>query len=110
MAVANEKLNEINLEIDKRSATTIMIVSGGYPEDFEKGKVISGLEKIQDSIVFHAGTKLDNGNVLSNGGRVLAVTSYGNDFEEAIKKSYQNIDKLHFDKMYFRKDIGNDLK
>jgi phosphoribosylamine--glycine ligase len=58
---------------------------------------------------FHAGTKLDNGNVVSNGGRVLAVTSYGNDFEEAIKKN-QNIDKLHFDKMYFRKDIGNDLK
>jgi phosphoribosylamine--glycine ligase len=110
LAVANEKLDEINLEIDKRRATTIMIVSGGYPEDFEKGKVISGLEKIQDSIVFHAGTKLDNGNILSNGGRVLAVTSFGNDFEEAIKKSYQNIDKLHFDKMYFRKDIGNDLK
>jgi phosphoribosylamine--glycine ligase len=110
LAVANEKLDEINLEIDERSATTIMVVSGGYPEDFEKGKVISGLENIQDSIVFHAGTKLDNGNVVSNGGRVLTVTSYGNDFEEAIKKSYQNIDKLHFDKMYFRKDIGNDLK
>jgi phosphoribosylamine--glycine ligase len=110
LAVANEKLDEINLEIDERSATTIMVVSGGYPEDFEKGKVISGLENIEDSIVFHAGTKLDNGNVVSNGGRVLTVTSYGNDFEEAIKKSYQNIDKLNFDKMYFRKDIGNDLK
>jgi phosphoribosylamine--glycine ligase len=110
LAVANEKLDEINLEIDERSATTIMVVSGGYPEDFEKGKVISGLETIEDSIVFHAGTKLDNGNTVSNGGRVLTVTSYGNNFEEAIKKSYQNIDKLHFDKMYFRKDIGNDLK
>jgi phosphoribosylamine--glycine ligase len=110
LAVANEKLDEINLEIDERSATTIMVVSGGYPEDFEKGKVISGLETIEDSIVFHAGTKLENGNVVSNGGRVLTITSYGNDFEEAIKKSYQNIDKLHFDKMYFRKDIGNDLK
>ena len=110
LAVANEKLNEINLEIDERSATTIMVVSGGYPEDFEKGKVISGLETIEDSIVFHAGTKLVNGNVVSNGGRVVAITSYGDHFEQAIKKSYQNIEKLHFDKMYFRKDIGNDLK
>ena len=98
------------LEIDERSATTIMLVSGGYPENYEKGKIISGLETIEDSIVFHAGTKLDNGNVVSNGGRVLTVTSYGNDFQEAIKKSYQNIAKLNFDKMYFRKDIGNDLK
>lgn len=108
-AVADQKLDEIQLEIDERSATTIMVVSGGYPEDYEKGKVISGLENIQDSIVFHAGTKSENGNVVSNGGRVLAVTSYGNDFQEAIKKSYQNISKLHFDKMYFRKDIGFDL-
>jgi phosphoribosylamine---glycine ligase len=109
-AVANEKLDEFNLEIDERSATTVMLVSGGYPEDFKKGKVISGLSTVQDSIVFHAGTKLDNGNVVTNGGRVLAVTSYGNHFEEALKKSYQNIEKLYFDKMYFRKDIGNDLK
>ena len=108
LAVANEKLDQINLEIDERSATTIMVVSGGYPEDFEKGKVISGLETIEESIVFHAGTKLEEGKVVSNGGRVVAVTSYGTDFEEAIKKSYQNIGKLHFDKMYFRKDIGND--
>lgn len=110
LAVANEKLGEITLEVDERSAATIMVVSGGYPEDFEKGKVIQGLENITDSIVFHAGTKLDKGNVVSYGGRVLTVTSFGNDFEEAIKKSYQNIAKLCFDKMYFRKDIGNDLK
>jgi phosphoribosylamine---glycine ligase len=108
-AVANEKLDEIKLEIDERSASTIMVVSGGYPEEYEKGKVISGLENVEGSIVFHAGTTSENGNILSNGGRVLAVTSFGNDFEEAIKKSYQNIDKLHFDKMYFRKDIGFDL-
>lgn len=108
-AVANEKLDKISLEIDSRSATTIMVVSGGYPEDFEKGKLISGIENVHDSIVFHAGTKLDNNNVVSNGGRVLAVTSYGNDFKEAIKKSYQSIEKLHFDKMYYRKDIGFDL-
>lgn len=109
LAVANEKLNEAALEIDSRSATTIMVVSGGYPEEYQKGKVISGIDTITDSIVFHAGTKTENGNVVSNGGRVLAVTSYGNDFKEAIKKSYQNIDKLHFDTMYFRRDIGNDL-
>ena len=110
LAVANEKLDQIALEVDERSATTIMVVSGGYPEEFEKGKVITGLENITDSIVFHAGTKLENNQVLSNGGRVLTVTSYGDNFEEAIKKSYQNIAKLQFDKMYFRKDIGNDLK
>ena len=108
-AVANEKLNEVSLEIDERSATTVMLVSGGYPEEYEKGFEISGIENVQDSIVFHAGTKFENRKVLTNGGRVLAITSFGNDFEEAIKKSYQNIDKLYFDKMYFRKDIGLDL-
>ncbi len=108
-AIAKQELDKITLEIDERSATTIMVVSGGYPEDYEKGKEISGLELIEDSIVFHAGTKLEEGKVVSNGGRVLAVTSYGNSFEEAIKKSYQNINKLHFDKMNYRKDIGFDL-
>jgi phosphoribosylamine---glycine ligase len=108
-AVADQKLNEIDLEIDQRSATTIMVVSGGYPEDYEKGKVITGIENISDSLVFHAGTKLDKEQIVSNGGRVIAITSYGDNFQEAIKKSYQNIDKLHFDKMYFRKDIGFDL-
>ena len=109
LAVANQKLDSFELQIDPRSATTIMVVSGGYPEDFEKGKVITGLENITDSIVFHAGTKLEGENIVSNGGRVLTVTSYGDDFQQAIKKSYQNIDKLNFDKMYFRKDIGFDL-
>ena len=109
LAVANEKLDEFNLEVDERSATTVMIVSGGYPEDFEKGKVITGLEKVTDSIVFHAGTKLDNGNVVSNGGRVMAITSYGDNFQEALNKSYKNVDQIHFDKMNFRKDIGFDL-
>ena len=109
LAVSNQTLNHVELEIDTRSATTIMVVSGGYPEDFEKGKEISGLSEVTDSIVFHAGTKFENGKVVSNGGRVLAVTSFGNDFQEATKKSYQNIAKLNFDKMYFRKDIGFDL-
>ncbi len=109
VAVAKQKLDEIQLEIDARTATTVMVVSGGYPEDYEKGKEISGLGQVDGSIVFHAGTKLENGKVLSNGGRVLAVTSYGNDYQEAVKKSYQNIEKLHFDTMYYRKDIGFDL-
>lgn len=109
-AVANQTLDQVTLEIDERSATTIMVVSGGYPEDYEKGFEISGLEKIQDSIAFHAGTKLDSGKVITNGGRVIAMTSFGSNFEEAIKKSYQNIEKLNFDKMYYRKDIGFDLK
>jgi phosphoribosylamine--glycine ligase len=109
LAVANEKLNEKTLEIDSQSAATIMVVSGGYPEEYVNGKVISGIETVSDAIVFHAGTKTDNGQIISNGGRVLAVTSLGANFEEALKKSYQNIDKLHFDTMYFRKDIGFDL-
>ena len=108
-AVANQKLDEATLEIDERAATTIMVVSGGYPEAYEKRKIISGIDSVSDSIVFHAGTSLENGQVLSNGGRVLTVTSFGTNHEEAIKKSYQNIDKLNFDKMYFRKDIGFDL-
>jgi phosphoribosylamine--glycine ligase len=108
-AVGNQTLDEVTLEIDERSATTIMVVSGGYPEDYGKGFEITGLENIEDSIAFHAGTKLENGKVVTNGGRVIAVTSFGESFQEAIKKSYQNIDKLHFDKMYFRKDIGFDL-
>ncbi len=109
VALANGKLDEVLLEIDSRSAATIMLVAGGYPEEYQKGKVISGIENVKESIVFHAGTKLNNGHVVSNGGRVVAVTSFGETFEEAIKKSYQNIEKLHFDTMYFRKDIGFDL-
>jgi len=108
-AVANESLDQVSLEIDSRSATTIVLVSGGYPEDFEKGKEIIGIDSVTDSLVFHAGTTLDHGKILSNGGRVLAVTSFGEDFESATKKSYQNIEKLNFDRMYFRKDIGFDL-
>lgn len=108
-AVAKGKLHEVNLEIDERAATTVMVVSGGYPEQYENGKEIHGLENVTDSIVFHAGTKTHDGKVVSNGGRVLAVTSFGNSFQEAVKKSYQNIDKLHFDTMYYRKDIGFDL-
>ncbi len=108
-AVANEKLVDFDFELDTRTAATVMVVAGGYPEDYTKGDVITGFENVEDSIVFHAGTKLENNQIVTNGGRVLAVTSYGNDFKEATKKSYQNIEKLNFDKMYYRKDIGFDL-
>lgn len=108
-AMANQTLDQVAFEIDPRSATTIMVVSGGYPEDYEKGKVISGLENVEGSMVFHAGTTLKDGQVVTNGGRVLAVTSYGDNFKEAIAKSYANIKKITFDKMYYRKDIGFDL-
>jgi len=107
--IANQTLDQINIEIDPRSAVTVMTVSGGYPEAYEKGKEITGIENITDSIVFQAGTKLDDNKVVTNGGRVIAVTSLDDDFRQALRKSYQNIEKLHFDKMYFRKDLGFDL-
>jgi len=108
-AIANQSLDKIALEIDDRAATTVMMVSGGYPEAYEKGKEITGLENIKDSIPFHAGAILKDGKIVTSGGRVMAITSYGNTYQEAIKKSYQNIEKLHFEKMYYRKDIGFDL-
>lgn len=106
---AIQRLGETSVEIDGRTAATVMLVSGGYPESYAKGMEISGLNEIDGSIVFHAGTSLRDNKVLTNGGRVLAVTSFGGDYKEAIKKSYQNVDKLHFDKMYYRKDLGFDL-
>ena len=108
-AISNQTLDKINIEIDQRAATTVMLVSGGYPEAYEKGKEIKGINSIKDSIPFHAGAVLKDGKVITSGGRVMAITSYGNTYQEAIKKSYQNIEKLHFDKMNYRKDIGFDL-
>lgn len=105
----NQQLDKTTLEITPQSATTVMIVSGGYPEDYEKEKTITGTENVLGSIVFHAGTSLVNNELKTSGGRVLAITSFGNDFKEALKKSYENIEKIHFDKMYFRRDIGFDL-
>ncbi|ATA68078.1 phosphoribosylamine--glycine ligase [Capnocytophaga cynodegmi] len=104
-----QTLDTVSLAITPQSATTVMMVSGGYPEDYEKGKRISGIENVTGSIVFHAGTTIKEGELQTSGGRVLAVTSFGEDFKEALQKSYENIEKIHFDKMYFRKDIGFDL-
>jgi phosphoribosylamine--glycine ligase len=108
-AMSNQTLSEVQIDIDERAATTIMLVSGGYPEAYEKGKEITGLENISESIVFHAGAKVQDDRIVTSGGRVMAITSYGNTYQEAIKKSYQSIENLHFDKMYYRKDIGFDL-
>ncbi len=108
-ATCEQQLDLVTLQIDDRAATTIMAVSGGYPEAYEKGKVISGIEEISDSIVFHAGTANKEGKIVTNGGRVIAITSLEEDYKLALKKSYHNIAKLHFDKMYYRTDIGFDL-
>lgn len=108
-AVADEKLSEAILEIDERSATTVMMVSGGYPEDYEKGKKISGLENVKDAIAFHAGTALKDGQVVTSGGRVIAVTAYGTDFRDALKLSYANVKEIDFEGKYYRTDLGFDL-
>lgn len=108
--VASESLDKKRLEIDNRYATTVMLVSGGYPGDYEKGKIISGLESVNDSIVFHAGTIADKHSITTNGGRVIAISSYGNSKDEALNKSFSNAEKVCFDGKYYRKDIGFDLK
>ncbi len=107
--VAQGNLAQRNFEVDPRTAVTVMMVSGGYPGDYEKDKMISGLENVQKSIAFHAGTKDSLGTVVTNGGRVIAVTSYGNDISSALELSYESADKIKFDKVYYRKDIGKDL-
>ncbi len=109
IALSKGQLDKVDISIDDRSATTIMLVSGGYPEAYQKGKTITGIESIQDSIVFHAGTTLKEQETLTNGGRVLALTSFGNDFKSALAISKANAAKIQFDKKYFRADIGFDL-
>jgi len=108
-ATFNQELDKTSIEIDKRAATTVMLVSGGYPEAYEKGKLILGIENIKDSIVFHAGTTIKNNKTVTNGGRVIAITSMDEDYKKALKKTYQNIEKLNFGGMNYRKDIGYDL-
>jgi len=110
ISTANQSLGNTNLKLDLKTASTVVMVSGGYPEEYEKGLEINGIPKdSQDSIVFHAGTKNLNGKTLTNGGRVLSVTSIGNDFKEALKKSYETIEKIDYQKKYYRKDLGFDL-
>lgn len=108
--VATNSLGTKTLIEDERAAVTVMMVSGGYPEAYEKGKEITGLENVQNSIVFHAGTQMKDGKLVTSGGRVLSVSSYGKDKEAALAQSFQNVQKINFDKKYFRSDIGKDLK
>jgi phosphoribosylamine--glycine ligase len=107
--VAHQNLHEKEFSVTEKIATTVMLVSGGYPEAYEKGKLISGLKTIKNSIVFHAGTSIKNNTVVTNGGRVIAVTSLAGSIKEALELSYKSIDEIHFNKMNYRKDIGFDL-
>jgi phosphoribosylamine---glycine ligase len=109
LGAAQGNLADIKLEVDERAAATVMLVSGGYPEEYEKGKVITGVDKISSSIVFHAGTKNEKQSVLTDGGRVLAVSSLGKTFREALQLSYRNAEKIQFENKYYRNDIGFDL-
>lgn len=107
--MAHGQLEKAAFELDDRFCTTVMLVSQGYPGSYEKGKVISGLDGVEGSIVFHAGTRMEGDKVLTSGGRVMAVSSFGKTMKEALALSYQNVGKIHFDGMNFRKDIGFDL-
>ena len=105
----DESLNNLSLEIKPKTAATVMLVSGGYPQKYEKGKVMSGIEAVENSLIFHAGTKDSEGNVVTNGGRVMALTSFGDNFKEAVDQSLKNAEKVNFEGKNYRKDIGFDL-
>ncbi len=108
-SIGKQSLSGMKLETDSRATATVMLVSGGYPDSYEKGKEISGSRESGESIFFHAGTKNVNGTILTDGGRVMAVTSYGETIKEALEKSYVSTEKIRFDKKYYRRDIGFDL-
>ena len=107
--VSNGDLDKREIEFDERAAVCVMLVSGGYPEKYAKGYTISGIDKVDGSIVFHSGTAIKDGNIVTAGGRVIAVSSYGKDKEEALKKSFEEAQKIEFKDKYFRSDIGQDL-
>lgn len=109
IGVGNQTLNEKSFEVDERTATTVMLVSGGYPEDYEKGQVMTGFDKVENSIAFHAGTKQQGNDIITAGGRVLAITSFGIDIKDALSKSFANAEKINYNKKYYRRDIGFDL-
>ena len=110
VGAATGTLEEKSVEIDSRSAAAVMLVAGGYPGNYEKGKMITGFEKVKNSIVFHAGTKTDNNNIVTAGGRVIAISSYGTNMKNALESSYENAKLIQFDNKYYRKDLGFDLK
>lgn len=107
--VATQTLSEKSFNVTDKIAATVMLVSGGYPSSYEKGMAINGLDNIEDSVVFHAGTTVKNDEVITNGGRVISITSFGNSIQNAVNKSYKSIEKIKFNKMNYRKDIGSDL-
>ena len=106
-AILENRLNEIHIKYDEKNAVCVMLTSGGYPESYEKGKVITGLDKVdEDIVIFHSGTKLINNKLVTNGGRVIGISAKGNSLEEASKKVYENIEKIKFEGMHYRTDIG----
>jgi phosphoribosylamine--glycine ligase len=107
--VATQTLHEKQFSVVSEIATTVVLVSGGYPEDYEKDKIVAGLESVNDSHIFHSGTTLKNGDVVTNGGRVFAVTSFGKTIEEAVAKSFATAETISYDGKYYRSDIGYDL-
>ncbi len=110
IAASKNKLNDIKVDFIPDAAATVMLVSGGYPKAYEKGKIISGFKDVKDTIIFHAGTKNQEDKILTSGGRIIALTSYGDNIFKALEKSYNTAQNIHFDKMYYRKDLGFDLK
>jgi phosphoribosylamine--glycine ligase len=108
-ATAEKRLSDLVVEFDDRTVATVMLVSGGYPGPYNKGQEITGLERVQESLVFHAGTAQKDEKVVTSGGRVIAVSSYGESIQEAIGRCYSNAQKINFNGRYYRSDIGFDL-